>query len=73
MPAFWLAVIAVIAPIKSGPTKEVTLPVSANSPKYCDAILRRQPYQKCPGRRLQRAAGGADQASEQEISALRGA
>ena len=34
MPAFWLAVIAVIAPIKSGPTKEVTLPVSANSPKY---------------------------------------
>ena len=35
MPAFWLAVMAVMAPISSGPTKDVTFPVSANSPKYC--------------------------------------
>ena len=35
MPAFWLSVTAVITPINSGPTKEVTLPVSANSPNYC--------------------------------------
>jgi len=35
MPAFWLAVTAVIAPIRSGPMNDVTLPVSANSPKYC--------------------------------------
>ncbi len=35
MPAFWLAVTAVIAPINSGPTKDVTYPVSANNPKYC--------------------------------------
>ena len=35
MPAFWLAVMAVIAPISSGPTNEVTFQVSANSPKYC--------------------------------------
>ena len=35
MPAFWLAVTAVMAPIKSGPTKDVTFPVSANNPKYC--------------------------------------
>ena len=35
MPAFWLAVTAVIAPINSGPMKEVTFPVSANNPKYC--------------------------------------
>ena len=35
MPAFWLAVTAVIAPIKSGPMKDVTFPVSANNPKYC--------------------------------------
>jgi hypothetical protein len=35
MPAFWLAVTAVIAPIKSGPMNDVTFPVSANNPKYC--------------------------------------
>ena len=35
MPAFWLAVAAVTTPISSGPIKDVTLPVSANSPKYC--------------------------------------
>ena len=35
MPAFWLAVTAVIAPIKSGPMNDVTFPVSANRPKYC--------------------------------------
>ena len=35
MPAFWLAVTAVTAPIKSGPMNDVTFPVSANRPKYC--------------------------------------
>ena len=35
MPAFWLCVSAVMTPISSGPMKDVTFPVSANSPKYC--------------------------------------
>jgi len=35
MPAFWLSVTAVTIPISKGPTKEVTFPVSANSPNYC--------------------------------------
>ena len=35
IPAFWLEVPMVIAPISSGPMKEVTFPVSANNPKYC--------------------------------------
>ena len=34
MPAFWLAVIAVIVPISSGPTRGGDLSVSANNPKY---------------------------------------
>ena len=34
-PSFWLAVARVTKPISSGPTNEVTLPVSANSPKCC--------------------------------------
>jgi hypothetical protein len=34
MPAFWLAVADVTMPIKSGPMKDVTFPVNANSPKY---------------------------------------
>ena len=74
MPAFWLAVTAVITPISSGPTNEVTFPVSANSPKYCAmrsfGAIRISSVRDaaCSG-----AAGGADQASEHEIGALGGA
>ena len=73
MPAFWLVVIAVTAPISSGPMNEVTLPVSANRPKILrDAVLRRHVDQQRARRRLQRPAGDADQAAEQRDRPLRG-
>jgi len=72
MPAFWLSVTAVITPSNSGPTKEVTLPVNANSPKYCatrsfGAMWIRSVREG----RLQRAAGRADQESQHQIGTLR--
>src|ERR1700752_629559 len=68
MPAFWLAVAAVIAPISSGPTKDVTLPVSANSPKYC--ATRSFGASRMSSER--EAACRADAAAEDEIGPLGG-
>ena len=71
IPAFWLAVTAVITPIKSGPMNDVTFPVSANNPKYC--AMRSFGARRIRSVRdaaCKRPAGGADQAAEHEIGAL---
>ena len=66
MPAFWLAVIAVIDADQQRPDERGDLSGQREQPEILrDAVFRRELDQKRARRRLQRAAGGADQAAQQ--------
>ena len=70
MPAFWLGHRRDCAD-QQWPDEGGDLPGQREQPEILrDTLFRRQSYQKRPRRRLQRTAGGADQAAEQQIGAL---
>ena len=72
MPAFWLAVTAVIDADQQRPDERRHFPGQREQSEILrDAVFRRQANQQRARRRLQRTAGATDQASEQQIGALR--